>query len=312
MNIPLDEVVYFDVITSSSTGAATDADSTPSFEIFEEATDSAIVSGSFTKRTSKTGDYRCTFTASAANGFEVGKWYNVVASATVSAVAGKAVVQKFRLIPAAPIGELPNNGTALISVAQIKAECNINGEGALHLENSNANGTGLYAEGNAAGIAAYADVTGGVGIYAHATDTGILVIADNGISVSANAGAALALSGSTYGLDAAGGSGDIHAPVSQIGGVIKVVDGSGNPVAPASATTSIAAALTALNTITELVAVPGASPSLPQAIALLYMEIRNKLNVTNSAKTVHNNAGTALGSKALSDDGTTYSEAKLT
>ena len=71
MDIPLDEVVYFDAISSSSTGAAADADSTPSFEVFEEGTDTDIgVGGSMTKRTSKTGDYRGSFTASAANGFD--------------------------------------------------------------------------------------------------------------------------------------------------------------------------------------------------------------------------------------------------
>lgn len=109
MEIPLDEVVYFDCITSSpTTGAATDADSTPSFEVFEEATDTDIgVGGSFTKRTSKTGNYRCSFTLSAANGFEVGKWYSVVASATVGGVAGKAAIKNFRCVAAEAVAGVP-------------------------------------------------------------------------------------------------------------------------------------------------------------------------------------------------------------
>lgn len=100
--IPLDEVVYFDVTTHNvTTGAISDADSTPTFDVFEEATDTPIVSATnFTKRTSLTGNYRGTFTCSAANGFELGKWYNVIASATVNSVAAKAVALTFRIIPA--------------------------------------------------------------------------------------------------------------------------------------------------------------------------------------------------------------------
>jgi hypothetical protein len=101
-DVPLNEVVYFDFITSRfDTGAVTDADSTPTFEVFEEATDTDIgIGGNATKRTSKTGNYRVTFTCSAANGFEVGKWYSVVASATVNGVGGKAVIGTFRLVAA--------------------------------------------------------------------------------------------------------------------------------------------------------------------------------------------------------------------
>lgn len=100
--IALDEVVYFDVTTHvPSTGAVSDADSTPTFDVFEEATDTAILAAqNFTKRTSKTGDYRGTFTVSAANGFEVGKWYSVIANATVSSIAAKQVAGSFRCVAA--------------------------------------------------------------------------------------------------------------------------------------------------------------------------------------------------------------------
>lgn len=103
--IPLDEVFHFDVITSSpTTGAATDADSIPTFAVYEESTDTDIgVGGNMTKRTSLTGNYRASFTMSAANGFEVGKFYSVIASATVGAVAGKAVAAHIRCIAAEAI-----------------------------------------------------------------------------------------------------------------------------------------------------------------------------------------------------------------
>ena len=64
-------------------------------------------------------------------------------------------------------------------------------------------------------------------------------------------------------------------------------------------------------TITELSAIPAASPTLKQALALLYMALRNKVTVTSTNKTLFNDAGTALGAKALSDDGTTYTEAEI-
>lgn len=108
MDIPLDEVVYFDAISSSSTGAAADADSTPTFAVYEEATDTDIgVGGNMTKRTSLTGNYRGSFTASAANGFELGKWYNVIGSATIGAIATKGVLMRFRIVAAEVVAGYP-------------------------------------------------------------------------------------------------------------------------------------------------------------------------------------------------------------
>lgn len=109
MNIPLDEVLFFDAITSTPfTGAAVDADSPPTFAVYEEATDTDIgIGGSMTKRTALTGNYRGTFTASVANGFEVGKWYSIVASATVGGVVGKAVLRNFRIVAAETVAGTP-------------------------------------------------------------------------------------------------------------------------------------------------------------------------------------------------------------
>jgi hypothetical protein len=109
MLIPIDEVVVFDICTHHpSTGAVTDADSTPSYDVFEESTDTPILDDqSFTKRTSLTGNYRGSFTASVANGFEAGKWYSVIASATVNSVTAKAVAMSFRVAPAESSAGVP-------------------------------------------------------------------------------------------------------------------------------------------------------------------------------------------------------------
>jgi hypothetical protein len=107
--IPIDEVVHFDVTTHNpSTAGISDADSTPTFSVFEEATDTPILSAqSFTKRTALTGDYRGTFTVSLANGFEVGKWYNVVATAVVGGITGKCTAMTFRAAPPETVAGRP-------------------------------------------------------------------------------------------------------------------------------------------------------------------------------------------------------------
>lgn len=109
MDIPLDEVLFFDAITSTpATGAAVDADAPPTFAVYEESTDTDIgIGGSMTKRTSLMGNYRGTFTASAANGFELGKWYSIVASGVVGGVTGKAVLKNFRVVAAETIAGTP-------------------------------------------------------------------------------------------------------------------------------------------------------------------------------------------------------------
>ena len=58
-------------------------------------------------------------------------------------------------------------------------------------------------------------------------------------------------------------------------------------------------------------AIPSATPSLAAAVMLLYMTLRNKIDVTASIKEVHNDAGTIIATKALTDDATTYSEAEM-
>jgi hypothetical protein len=114
--IPLGEVVHFDVRTHNpETGSISDADSTPTFNVFEEATDTAILATqNFTKRTSLTGKYRGTFTASLANGFEIGKWYNVDADATVNSISASFVVMTFMIdYPVGLTGTAQGPGTGL-------------------------------------------------------------------------------------------------------------------------------------------------------------------------------------------------------
>ena len=98
MNPKLTETIYVDFVTSSpTTGAAADADSTPTCEVFEDASDTAILAPTVAKRTGKTGNYRVPVACTSANGFEAAKSYNVVVSAAVGAVAAKAVIRTFQV-----------------------------------------------------------------------------------------------------------------------------------------------------------------------------------------------------------------------
>ncbi len=69
----------------------------------------------------------------------------------------------------------------------------------------------------------------------------------------------------------------------------------------------------ALNTaIAELgVAPPTATPTMRTGLMLLYMSLRNKLDITATTKKVHNNSGTKICEKALSDAAGTYSEGEM-
>jgi hypothetical protein len=65
------------------------------------------------------------------------------------------------------------------------------------------------------------------------------------------------------------------------------------------------------DTISELAqAIPAATPTVATAIMLVYMALRNKLDITSSTMEIHNDAGTVIAKKALTDDGSVYSEAE--
>jgi len=128
MNPKLEETVVLDFTTHSpTTGAAADADSTPTVEVFEDANDTAILSPTPAKRTSKTGNYRVSVACTAANGFEAAKSYNVVAAATVGGIAGKGVIGRFQIRTRAVDDVLPTASyTAPPTVTAIRSEIDAN------------------------------------------------------------------------------------------------------------------------------------------------------------------------------------------
>ncbi len=70
------------------TGAATDADSVPSYRVYEDETATPLLTGTMAllDSTNTAGFYSEQITLSAANGFEAGKSYSIYVSATVNSV----------------------------------------------------------------------------------------------------------------------------------------------------------------------------------------------------------------------------------
>lgn len=94
----LGETITIDFGTySPSTGASAAADSTPSVYVFEETTDTAILTPTPVQRTGYTGIYRVQVACTSGNGFEAGKSYSVVASATVETITARVPLTSFQV-----------------------------------------------------------------------------------------------------------------------------------------------------------------------------------------------------------------------
>ncbi len=90
-----DQITLDFTVHLPTTGAVSDADALPTVEIWEDDTDTTLAGGTVTKRVGKTGNYRVAVAATAANGFEVGKSYNVVVTVIAGTITAKAVVGSF-------------------------------------------------------------------------------------------------------------------------------------------------------------------------------------------------------------------------
>lgn len=93
MNIVLEATYTPGFTTLAASGAAADADSLPTCAVYEDTTSTAIVTPTVVNLA--TGVYVVAIPCTAVNGFEAGKTYNVVISATIGGVAAKAKVAQF-------------------------------------------------------------------------------------------------------------------------------------------------------------------------------------------------------------------------
>src|SRR3972149_6324440 len=83
----VDDLYTFTLSVNGSSGAV-DADSVPSYRVYEDETGTAILTGSMTKLddANTTGYYSEQLILSAANGLEKGKSYNIIMCAAVSSI----------------------------------------------------------------------------------------------------------------------------------------------------------------------------------------------------------------------------------
>lgn len=85
----LEDIVYVPVQTSSvTTGAAADAETAPTWRMYEDNTATPVTTGSFASLNSQTGLYIAAITLAAAIGYEKGKSYSLRVAATVGGVLG--------------------------------------------------------------------------------------------------------------------------------------------------------------------------------------------------------------------------------
>lgn len=100
--------------------------------------------------------------------------------------------------------------------------------------------------------------------------------------------------------------------------VANQVDSNVLQIEGADATDTLLAAVNAaLDTAIAEIAqgVPSATPTMRTGLMLMYMALRNKLDVPTVATDtleLHNDAGTRIAQKLITDNGTDYSEAKMT
>ena len=98
----IDDLITFAVTTHApATGALVDADSVPSYQVYEDETGAAILTGNMGELddSNTTGLYSEQLTLSAVNGFEVGKAYTVFVTAVVGGVTG-GTTRNFQVVDA--------------------------------------------------------------------------------------------------------------------------------------------------------------------------------------------------------------------
>jgi hypothetical protein len=95
VSVKLEDTIYLHFGTASATtGAATNADSTPTVTVEE---DGVAMGYAPTVTNVATGLYRVTVAATAANGFETGKRYSVYVAAAVGGVTGRDGIGEFMI-----------------------------------------------------------------------------------------------------------------------------------------------------------------------------------------------------------------------
>jgi hypothetical protein len=113
MSFNLDEVKldgYFEVVVNThnpGTGGEQDADSDPTYRVYEEGNDTVLKTGTLSKRddANTVGCYYARFQVQAVDGFEAGKRYFVRTRGVVNTVAG-VTVHHFKVVAELSVDQL--------------------------------------------------------------------------------------------------------------------------------------------------------------------------------------------------------------
>ncbi len=98
--------------------------------------------------------------------------------------------------------------------------------------------------------------------------------------------------------------------VGSVGSVTGLTASNLDATVSSRATPADIATALATTTYAEPTGAPAATATIVAKLGFVYEALRNKLTVTSSAKTFYNDAGASQWSKALSDDGSTFTESE--
>jgi glucokinase len=183
---------------------------------------------------------------------------------------------------------LDGTGGQALSLGQLKILAS-GSDHAIHLEGGPTNGHGFYSLGKG----------GADGIYA-AGNHGLEVLGTNATNGSGILAQGNGSSGA--GIYAFGSLGD------DILGDINGSIGSLGTTAKSDVNAEVADVLKTDTIAEQAQGAPTATPTFEEAIGYLYMALRNRLDVLSTFKKFYNDSGTVIWKKALTDDGTTYTE----
>jgi hypothetical protein len=237
----IDDVITFHAQTTSAAGAVTDADSAPTYRIYEDETGTPIVTGTMALLDSSNTDgwYSEQITLSAANGFEKGKSYAIRMLAPVGGVSS-ATYHTFQIGAASDVIHIAGSATPVTQLAEAFDNDGTGGDfdlsslsvtGGATIANSSGNALTLTAGGSAgialdaagAGFGPGARIRSGSGSAATALE--VTSLATNGTALAltgAGSGHGMLLDGGATGDDLALAADDapdlITALFSQVSG----------------------------------------------------------------------------------------------
>lgn len=160
--VPLNQPYYCYVLLHKSAGGLINADATPTYEVLENGTDAAIITGSLTARvgTSTVGEYYVNFSATPGNGFELGKIYDTRIRAIVEGVDDKEDCPSFRVTaPEASTGYSAVDATLILGAAINTSTAQV-GVNVVTVNNQTASASGPITFPNAT-LASTTNITGG-------------------------------------------------------------------------------------------------------------------------------------------------------